>query len=536
MDDLIRNVKGSSLGVTMGDVRVSILLYADDIALVAENAGDMQRMLDLCDQFAAANQMKFNIKKSNAITFPRLSEQEEKQNKLTLSGLPMQFVDEYTYLGVEIGKFVLGKGSKESRWQSYIDRVYSSALRRHYEVLKVCGHEDGLKPHIALQLYYTHVRARVEYAAQIWGVQTSSRQDQKLEEIQQNFARCILNLPQRAAKIYAPIELGLLPLRLRRHMLALRYWVRICTQDDDRLPKRILMNYLNTPAKKRGPLKHTWAHSLYKLIKKEYTWLESSLQNGEIPLPPKGIDANTSEEEKIRKTREHWYKRIETEMWKMWSVKWKEDAKKYNTLRYFRNIKTSTKMEDFLRDSNTVGMKAKLLLRSGTYPLGGTNKMTDAITECICCDERKCETRAHFLLHCKYYDVIRRKWMEDVMSKARKHEVGEAMTAALARWMNEAKIAEKGAWQSATTSDIEEKQMNFLLGADMPDKVIEVLCEAERRRAETRKDQQPLNLQTQLCRLVDKSTRKMLQLLERARQLLIQEKRRRNNNPKHQTP
>ena len=50
------------------------------------------------------------------------------------------------------------------------------------------------------------------------------------------------------------------------------------------------------------------------------------------------------------------------------------------------------------------------------------------------------------------------------------------------------------------------------------------------------RDQQPLNLQTQLCRLVDKSTRKMLQLLERARQLLIQEKRRRNNNPKHQTP
>jgi hypothetical protein len=50
----------------------------------------------------------------------------------------------------------------------------------------------------------------------------------------------------------------------------------------------------------------------------------------------------------------------------------------------------------------------------------------------------------------------------------------------------------RGKTQQQATS-----KMNFLLGAD---KEKEVLSEAERRRAEARKDQQPLNLQKQLCR------------------------------------
>ena len=43
MNDLETNIKELNLGIQMGDTKLCILLYADYIAIIAENEKDLQK-------------------------------------------------------------------------------------------------------------------------------------------------------------------------------------------------------------------------------------------------------------------------------------------------------------------------------------------------------------------------------------------------------------------------------------------------------------------------------------------------------------
>ena len=85
------------------DVRgqlIRCLLYADDIVLVADSARDLQRMLDVCQNFADASSFQFSMAKSNVLIFGH--DWKKPAEPFLLNGAPMRIVDNYTYLGLEL--------------------------------------------------------------------------------------------------------------------------------------------------------------------------------------------------------------------------------------------------------------------------------------------------------------------------------------------------------------------------------------------------------------------------------------------------
>ena len=46
INDLAIDIKNLGLGIPSGNRKISILLYADDIALLAENESDLQKLLN----------------------------------------------------------------------------------------------------------------------------------------------------------------------------------------------------------------------------------------------------------------------------------------------------------------------------------------------------------------------------------------------------------------------------------------------------------------------------------------------------------
>ena len=68
IDDLPARLKECA-GVLVGGQRIRCLLYADDIALVAESAADLQKMLDACQAFADESSFQFSMDKSNVVVF-----------------------------------------------------------------------------------------------------------------------------------------------------------------------------------------------------------------------------------------------------------------------------------------------------------------------------------------------------------------------------------------------------------------------------------------------------------------------------------
>ena len=61
INDLAQEIKNLNLGVTVNDKTISILMYADDIALVAPNVKNLQKMLNKMKEWVAKWHMKINV-------------------------------------------------------------------------------------------------------------------------------------------------------------------------------------------------------------------------------------------------------------------------------------------------------------------------------------------------------------------------------------------------------------------------------------------------------------------------------------------
>ena len=73
IDGLAEEVKKVG-GVKYGEMVVSLLLFADDFVLIAEDQRMLQRMLDVVYQYSKKYRFRFNKDKSNVMVFGRRRE------------------------------------------------------------------------------------------------------------------------------------------------------------------------------------------------------------------------------------------------------------------------------------------------------------------------------------------------------------------------------------------------------------------------------------------------------------------------------
>ena len=67
INDLAENVKELNLGIKIGHINLSILLYADDIAVIVENEKDLQTMLNCIEQWCNKWKLLINSMKSQVV-------------------------------------------------------------------------------------------------------------------------------------------------------------------------------------------------------------------------------------------------------------------------------------------------------------------------------------------------------------------------------------------------------------------------------------------------------------------------------------
>ena len=65
INDLATEIKASNLGVSVADEIISILLYADDMVLMASNESDLQAMLNILENWCSKWRVKISKAKTN---------------------------------------------------------------------------------------------------------------------------------------------------------------------------------------------------------------------------------------------------------------------------------------------------------------------------------------------------------------------------------------------------------------------------------------------------------------------------------------
>ena len=99
VNDLSEKLNTSMVGLHMCNVCINHIFYADDLCIMYSSPAGLQMLLDICANYALANDIVFNHKKSVYTVF--------KPDKFKLAcpdifidGLPLTMVENAKYLGV----------------------------------------------------------------------------------------------------------------------------------------------------------------------------------------------------------------------------------------------------------------------------------------------------------------------------------------------------------------------------------------------------------------------------------------------------
>ena len=99
IDDLIRDMKLLNVGIDIENEKMCILLYADDVILIADTEEDLQSLLNCLHEWSARNCLKINRDKSKVVHFRPPSVPRSVFN-FSCGDLNLDLIQQYKYLGL----------------------------------------------------------------------------------------------------------------------------------------------------------------------------------------------------------------------------------------------------------------------------------------------------------------------------------------------------------------------------------------------------------------------------------------------------
>jgi hypothetical protein len=104
IDDLSTVLNNSGVGCHLNDVCYNHLIYADDCVLLAPSPRSLQKLLDICNNYAKTYDMVYNVKKTVCMCINSYSKTSPFIPDVFLDDVRLKWLSEYKYLGVFITK------------------------------------------------------------------------------------------------------------------------------------------------------------------------------------------------------------------------------------------------------------------------------------------------------------------------------------------------------------------------------------------------------------------------------------------------
>ena len=133
-------LEGGANGITLWDIKIFSLLYADDLVLIAESEEDLKLQMRILGSYSDDFEMEINPKKTKVMIFNDKSKTPEN----TVFGLTgnheIKTTNHYKYLGVTINN----KGS--FTYTEHVSNIVDKAQKCLYALLAKDRKWKGFKP------------------------------------------------------------------------------------------------------------------------------------------------------------------------------------------------------------------------------------------------------------------------------------------------------------------------------------------------------------------------------------------------------
>lgn len=380
-------------GVEIFGRRVCILLYADDIVLLAESAEVLQLMLDYACLYASQWRFRFNAKpgKSEIVIAGPSEERKGEEPTFYLGETRLSVAQEYRYLGVELGSGL---------WSTYLDRILARARFKMHQLWHSVKGRSPLHLATSVKLFKTLVRPTMEYAASIWGCLCSPAFLKELDRIQVTYGRLLLRVPSQAANEYVLSELGLESMEERLEIAQLNLFGRLARMPPQRLAGHIFRHRCDEVD--QGGARNSWCarikSKLVSVVAFRRVWWTRE------PLPA-------------------WKQRV-TE-----SCRGDFAAKSYRTMSSMSSLRLYSQLPPtsdtwLQRCLDHKGAELRFKLRAGVVPLFANiaaSRYSDIEPEnriCLLCETKQVEDAQHFACSCPLFEEARGECLARIVKAA----------------------------------------------------------------------------------------------------------------------
>ena len=231
INDLLKELNSCGLGVKIdANLIVSVLAFADDIVLLAENENDLQKLVGIVYRWSMKWRFIVNPEKSQVVHYRNAPK--TRTNfvfKLYEDGPILEKVADYKYLGVFLDEYLTF--SKTTNVLSTAGGRALGSMINKYKAINDLGYDTYTK------LYHSLVAPITDYGSAVWGFKSYD----SLDKVQNRATRFYTGVHK-----YAPIlghvgDMGWASNRGRWKINILRLWNRLTGIENDRLLKKIFI-------------------------------------------------------------------------------------------------------------------------------------------------------------------------------------------------------------------------------------------------------------------------------------------------------
>ena len=394
INDLVDTLNRSGCGIKLDNDRISCLLYADDIALLAENEKDLQDMLDIVHTWCCKWKMKINYDKTQIVHF-RPDSRPRSASLFVCGDKTVQLTDKYKYLGLIF---------TEHLNYDVMAKTVSDAANRALGLLiakfKMYG---GMPFDVFTKLYEALVLSIVNYGSSIWG----NREFSCINSIHNKACRTFLGVGRYTPNSAVQGDMGWKMIYHTIWINMCKQWCRSVNMDHDRINKRIFIWCYNQCS---NNVKN-WTYHVNKVFNK---FNMSQLYNNINEHLTVTNVINNAEANIFEYFNEKWYLDVNREH----AVRG-QGRNKLRTYKLFKNVfETELYVKQIMSRAQRSALArfrcgvAPLRLETGRYE---RNRLPAEERICTLCNSGV-EDECHVLMKCPLYCDIRNEMFLNVQS------------------------------------------------------------------------------------------------------------------------
>ena len=378
LNDLALEIKSKDCGININGLDLCILLYADDIILLAPTEQKLQIMLDTIANWCKKWRMQVNKDKTQIVHY-RKSGVKCTESKFKFNRDELEIVPSYKYLGVFLDEHMTFLQTAQSLSKAATRAL--GLLRYKLRFLKDCRCASFTT------MYSSYICPILDYSSGVWGTKTF----QCIEQVQRAATRYFLGVHKFAPTEMLQGDVGWLPCFARHKISILRLWNRLVTMPSTRLTSHIFfwdLGYQN-----RNTNWSSRVHSIFQEI--GCVDIFDNMEPIDLKIVYERlfeIESNNFDIRRYTKPKLRYYNMFKGDMYQ-------EDYLKLNISKYQRSIFAQ--------------------FRAGILPLqveiGRYRNIPLEERLCTLCDACEVEDEFHFLLKCSRYEDLRKSLFEKAL-------------------------------------------------------------------------------------------------------------------------